>query len=75
MPETDKALLKEIRAMAKVQQEILEELRAKPHAHFGLGKAYWKYLAVLTIITLAAGSFGAYQYYKVLQSIIDQFPH
>lgn len=74
MPDDTKILLKEIRALATVQQQILEEVRARPTTHARWGKAYWKYITIVSIITLGAGSYASYQYYKILRSIIDQFP-
>ncbi len=74
MADDSKMLLKEIRALATVQQQILEEVRGRPATQTTWGKAYWKYITIVSIIALGAGSYASYQYYKILRSIIDQFP-
>lgn len=74
MADDVKTLLKEIRALASVQQQILEEVRARPAKQARWGKAYWKYLIVVSIIALGAGGYASYQYYMILRSIIDQYP-
>lgn len=74
MPDTkDDNLLREIRDLLKKQQKTLERLEQR-HERAGTGHIHWKLLLILTVITLGAGSFGAYQYFKILKSIIDQFP-
>jgi hypothetical protein len=67
---TDRELLLEIRDLLKMQQKTIEEHPAHPR----FGHRYLKYLAIVAIITLVVGGLGAYQYYRILQSIIDQFP-
>ncbi|MSR87225.1 hypothetical protein EXS70_03575 [Candidatus Peribacteria bacterium] len=77
--ETDdiRAELDEIKAALAAQQKMLDSLRASGHVEksVGHGSGYWKYLLVMSIIVISIGGYGAYQYYLVLQSIIDQTPH
>jgi hypothetical protein len=68
---TDRQLLLEIRDLLKTQAVSA----AQPPVHPRFGRSYLKYLALVTAIALIVGGLGAYQYYKILQSIIDQFPH
>jgi hypothetical protein len=67
---TDRQLLLEIRDLLKAQQLTIQEHPAHPR----FGKRYLKYLASVSVIAIIVGGFGAYQYYRILQSIIDQFP-
>jgi hypothetical protein len=64
--------LQDIKKMLQTHQHTLEEIRdgriSLPKKH------HWKILLAIAALTLFIGSFGAYQYYLVLQSIIDQFP-
>ena len=57
-------------------QKILDGLRddGQPVRSVGHGSGYWKYLLVMGILVTSIGGYGAYQYYLVLQSIIDQIP-
>ncbi len=74
MPATkEEVLLKEIRDLLKDQQKTLADIKAARGGGY-FGHLHWKFLIVMTVVTLIAGGFGAYQYYKILQSIIDQYP-
>lgn len=68
------SLLKEIRDLLRKQQQLLEEIHSSHLPRSLFGKTHWRMLIILALSILIVGSFGAYQYYRVLQSIIDQFP-
>ncbi len=65
--------LKDIKKTLKEHGRKLEELSCSgaptPRKH------HWKIVLAMVAIVLFAGSFAAYQYYRVLRSIIDQYPH
>ena len=65
--------LKDIQKTLKEHGRRLEELSqsgtAVPRRH------HWKVMLAMAALVLFAGSIAAYQYYRVLQSIIDQYPH
>ena len=65
--------LQEIKTMLQKHERLLEELRdhpvSKPRKH------HWRALLLMAAIVLVLGSFASLQYYRILQSIIDQYPH
>ena len=71
----NEALLTEIRDLLKAQQATLEEIKSqRPAAVVTVKRHHLRNMLILAAIVLASGSYGAYQYYLVLQSIINQFP-
>jgi hypothetical protein len=70
MLKSQQASMKEIRDLLTAQKLTIEEHPAHPR----FGRRYLRYLAIVSVIALTVGGLGAYQYYKVLQSIIDQYP-
>ncbi|MFA6522821.1 MAG: hypothetical protein WCS85_00405 [Candidatus Peribacteraceae bacterium] len=70
----EQALLIEIRDALKSQQKMLEEIRASRPSGRVTGTSHWKFMIILAGVVLIAGCVGAYQYYRILQSIISQFP-
>ena len=65
--------LKEIKKTLKRHEQKLEEFSLSgtlvPRKH------HWRVMLAMAALVLFAGSFAAYQYYRVLRSIIDQYPH
>ena len=65
--------LKDIKKTLKEHGQRLEELSqggiVMPRKH------HWRVMLAMAALVLFAGSIAAYQYYRVLQSIIDQYPH
>jgi hypothetical protein len=70
----EQALLIEIRDTLKSQQKVLEEIRSSRPSGKTVGTSHWKFMIILAGVVLTAGCVGAYQYYRILQSIISQFP-
>ncbi len=70
--------LADIQKKLQTHAQMLAELHAQQKA-FSMprksGGLHWKVMLVVAVVVLAVGSYGAYQYYLVLQSIIDQYPH
>jgi hypothetical protein len=74
MPPKSEPTLQDIVTALRAQEKALKEIQASLQKGPPQPKRHWKFMIIIAIITLAAGSAGAYQYYKILQSIINQFP-
>ena len=65
--------MKTMQQQIDAQQKEIEDLRGAKTVKL-FAKSYVKILLLLAALVLIAGSAGAFGYYKVLKSIIDQFP-
>jgi hypothetical protein len=74
MKQTDIAReLTDIKKLLKEQGRTLKEMHGTQHVI--PKKHHWKVMLAMAAFVLFVGGFGAYQYYRVLQSIIGQYPH
>ncbi len=74
IPPDDGSLQKILTELAEQKKVIAQLQGTKPDRIFG-SKAHRRTMFIIAAITLAIGGLGAYQYYRVLQSVIDQYPH
>ena len=69
--------LADIQKTLQSHAQMLAELHAQQKsfsAPYKSSGVHWKVMLIVAAVVLAVGSYGAYQYYLILQSIIDQYP-